>query len=190
VGTDNNEGGRCKLKSCVVPTVRVWLPLRFEAYSSGCAWSFRIYGLFALLYLCAMAPWYAQYRQQGGATSGGGSGEDAVRTAECGGMRRRERVLLRLFAACGCVESFCTFRVFSTPRECTTFDGFAMLSHCCDSAVYSMVVVPAPIRMRCRPTRARAGAVSVHIWWSFAGLAFCYARFVSSFARAFVGLLL
>jgi hypothetical protein len=76
---------------------------------------------------------------------------------ECGGMRRRERVLLRLLAACGCVESFCTFRVFSTPRECTTFDGFAMLSHCCDSAVYSMVVLPAPIRMRAAAPRVR--------WW-------------------------
>ena len=111
-----------------------------------------------------MAPWYAQYRQQGGATSGGGSGEDAVRTAECGGMRRRERVLLRLFAACGCVESFCTFRVFSTPRECTTFDGFAMLSHCCDSAVYSMVVVPAPIRMRAAAPRVRWRVLLAYIF--------------------------
>ncbi len=72
-----------------------------------------------------MGPWYAQCFHEGGGTSGGGSGADAVRTAVAAQWLF---LLLRLW--------------------------------CCRS----MVSVSAPIRMRCRPTRAVADAVGVRIW--------------------------
>jgi hypothetical protein len=72
-----------------VRLVRATRACGFEACASGRAWGLRICGggpyCFALLYDSATVPWYAQCRQQGGGTSGGGSGGDAVRTAR---MRR------------------------------------------------------------------------------------------------------
>ncbi len=77
---------------------------------------------------------YAQCRHEGGGTSGGGSGEDAVRAARM----RRDATAAR-------------------DRRCGALAVLLLRLWYCRS----MVSVSAPIRMRCRPARAVAGAVFV-----------------------------
>ena len=152
----------------------------FEAYSPGCAWSFRLYGRFAVVPLCdgtvvcAVSPTRTRHKRRRlrrGCGAYGPMRRDATaRAGRCCGSWLLAAALNRSVLSS-----------FSAPH--------AMLSHCCNSAA-QWCLHPRPSACVLPPTRALAGAVSVHIWWSFAGLAFRYARFVSSFARAFAGLLL
>ncbi len=100
-----------------------------DASPIGCAWGLRICGGVSLLIhdlaIPARVPWYAQCRHEGGGTSGGGSGADAVRTAR---MRRGSTAHATavaahwLFCCCGygTVAQWC---LYLRPSACAAADG-------------------------------------------------------------------